>query len=421
MEDFIKKFFLQAPNANWYEIVSKLINRAKAFKIGTFNNDLEIDFFCFLCLRDFRGHYSNQFKFHLDKNNELTFFDFTRKNVDLLEKVIKNYSSTKEHFKQLNNKQGDLKMEKLIQEKIENLNKELQKIIPDLDMKVVDYTVNPIIRVNAKTASELLTKNTSNRKVNQSRVKFYHNEMEKGEWKLNGENLKFDNKGFMIDGQHRLNAIALLEDQSVNLELRLAVNPNDFATIDTGKSRTFADVLSILNVPNYSTVAAALKYLYLYDNKKMNFVIANSGKTKQGAFRISTSKHNSAALSNAELEEYFYKHRTIQEYVIQSKLLKTIATTSEICFLNYIFSRIDYETALYFFDKLIEGDSLESGDTIKVLRDKLQENSMNNKLRFSSKKRLGLIIKAWNLIRANKYKTKNILFNEKEEQFPYAK
>lgn len=83
----------------------------------------------------------------------------------------------------------------------------------------VTSEVLPIIRTtgtygNANTtevitperAAEMLSKNKSNRKINQANVRRIADDMLTGNYKLNGETIKFYADGTLADGQHRLTA-----------------------------------------------------------------------------------------------------------------------------------------------------------------------------------------------------------------------
>lgn len=62
--------------------------------------------------------------------------------------------------------------------------------------------------ITPEMAQEYLKFNTENyRSLNKLRVISYSNDMKAGKWQLNGEAIKFDTEGKLIDGQHRLQAI----------------------------------------------------------------------------------------------------------------------------------------------------------------------------------------------------------------------
>ena len=69
-------------------------------------------------------------------------------------------------------------------------------------MEIRKETITP------ELAQEYLKYNTENyRSINKFRVMSYASDMKNGKWQLNGEAIKFDVNGKLIDGQHRLQAI----------------------------------------------------------------------------------------------------------------------------------------------------------------------------------------------------------------------
>lgn len=69
-------------------------------------------------------------------------------------------------------------------------------------MTITQETITP------KMAQEYLKCNVANyRSISRQRVMSYSNDMLNGSWQSNGEAIKFDEQGNLLDGQHRLHAI----------------------------------------------------------------------------------------------------------------------------------------------------------------------------------------------------------------------
>ena len=93
-------------------------------------------------------------------------------------------------------------------------------------------------RITPEIATQILATNIDrNRPVNVSRVGMYEHDMLTGKWVDNGETIKIDSEGRLVDGQHRLRAI---ERSGVPLWLWVArgVSPDAFETVDVGLTRT---------------------------------------------------------------------------------------------------------------------------------------------------------------------------------------
>lgn len=81
-----------------------------------------------------------------------------------------------------------------------------------------------------------------NRPILTDRETSYAHDMVSGKWIRNGETIKFDTNGKLIDGQHRLRAIV---DTGLSIKMDVAYNvPEDaFKTIDTGAPRNYRQIM----------------------------------------------------------------------------------------------------------------------------------------------------------------------------------
>lgn len=99
-------------------------------------------------------------------------------------------------------------------------------------------------KVSPEEASLLLDEHNpyNYRKLNLSTVKLYAKDMADGNWKENGETIKIDINGNLIDGQHRLQAIV---DSGISVELVIVegLDPSVADTIDIGRKRSIEQYL----------------------------------------------------------------------------------------------------------------------------------------------------------------------------------
>lgn len=116
-----------------------------------------------------------------------------------------------------------------------------------------------VLEISPDVAKLWLDKfNKANRPLADSFAKEYARRMAKGQWKLNGETIKFNDKGEMIDGQHRCKAIVFY-GEPVEIECRFGLG-DVFETIDEGKKRSPSDALAVRGIPNYTNAAAAIAF-----------------------------------------------------------------------------------------------------------------------------------------------------------------
>ena len=85
------------------------------------------------------------------------------------------------------------------------------------------------------------------RNVTNTHVVHLAQQMEKGQWQLNGEGIIFDLKGRLIDGQHRLTGLVRAASKSIRAYCVFGVSDEAevFDSIDAGVGRQAADTLAM--------------------------------------------------------------------------------------------------------------------------------------------------------------------------------
>jgi hypothetical protein len=114
-----------------------------------------------------------------------------------------------------------------------------------------------IVNVTPDVAANFLKFNNKNRDTSKTNFNFIVNEMRTGRFLENGESIIFDKNGVLKDGQHRLSAI-VETGKTYKLCVVRGVNPDVMATLDTGKNRSAADVLSLNGFQNTTRLAALI-------------------------------------------------------------------------------------------------------------------------------------------------------------------
>jgi hypothetical protein len=101
-----------------------------------------------------------------------------------------------------------------------------------------------LVDVTPAQAERWLSGNIHNRKLNNARVDRMVRDMQAGRWRLTHQGVAFDPTGVLIDGQHRLWAVVL---SGLTVKMRIFFNepPENLEFIDTGASRSDADVLTL--------------------------------------------------------------------------------------------------------------------------------------------------------------------------------
>jgi len=101
--------------------------------------------------------------------------------------------------------------------------------------KIAAKPVFAVERVTPEMATQWLSTALHNRKLRPSKVRAYAEDMRCGRWTMNGESIKFDTAGHLLNGQHRLNAV-IKSGATVEMATVRGLDPSTQATMDRGLS-----------------------------------------------------------------------------------------------------------------------------------------------------------------------------------------
>lgn len=243
---------------------------------------------------------------------------------------------------------------------------------PGMKAKVMDLT--------PELAASYLETNTNNRKIRVSRVATLARVIARNEWVENGEAIKFDTDGYLLDGQHRLEAI-IMAAKEIRTLVVTGLHPQSQVSMDQGAGRTFADTLTWLGESNTTDLASTIRVL----------------KHFYSIGRVTTQNH-SASYTKEELLQFLEDHPGIRDALSppESKMNRSLLTPSVSASIYYILSDIDTDNADDFFYKLGSGDGLVKGDPIFALRYVLEQNLLRRHGKINTQHRSALTFKAWN-------------------------
>jgi len=215
----------------------------------------------------------------------------------------------------------------------------------------------------------------------------YGSAMTKRQWKITGEAVKFNTRGELIDGQHRLEAI-IASGQAVEILVVRNVPPDAVMELDTGAGRTPADLLTVAGYDYTSGVASAIRHITsLY---KVEAGTIAPGSLARERVDPETLLEYAEAFSDA-LVSCVRKTMT--------KRAKTVLSPpSMFAALYYIFAEYNQKGADQFFDTLIDGIGYEHGkkDPIYQLRTMLERFKDERHVKRAHFYKGALVIKAWN-------------------------
>jgi hypothetical protein len=101
-----------------------------------------------------------------------------------------------------------------------------------------------LVNVTPEIAYQWLKQNNFNRPMNQRLVEKYVRQMRSGNWRRTHQGIAFDSRGIILDGQHRLWAVAQ-SGQSVPMLVFLNEDLSVHDSIDSSKPRSLLDVIRL--------------------------------------------------------------------------------------------------------------------------------------------------------------------------------
>lgn len=130
------------------------------------------------------------------------------------------------------------------------------------------YTAAEFVRVTPTQARKWLENNPRNRDLREPYVLKLADDMRSGRWVVNGETVKIDTAGALVDGQHRLSAIiAANTPQTMLVATGLSTDPSVQYTTDMGQKRSLANSLTMQGEKNANVLGSAINVLWRYVNR----------------------------------------------------------------------------------------------------------------------------------------------------------
>jgi hypothetical protein len=237
-------------------------------------------------------------------------------------------------------------------------------------------------KIGPAEAQALLDTQVRNRSMRPSHVRLLARAMARNEWAQNGEPIKLDIEGRLLDGQHRLQAVI---DSGKAFEMLVVdgLMPEAQETMDNGARRSLSDVLKLRGEHNTTLLAATLGVIWRIWSR-------NPKALGGGAMRPTPQELLTLLEGNPDICDYLQAGRTAGERV----LIPASLTAA----LWYLFHQASPEDADLFFQQLRDGANLSEDSPIYLLRRFLERERASTRT-LPRYRVAGTIIKAWNLWR----------------------
>lgn len=257
-----------------------------------------------------------------------------------------------------------------------------------------------IIEITPKMAMCYLETNNHNRRLSERSVRELMTAIKNDEWQINGEAIKIDREGNLLDGQHRLHAI-VKSGRAVKSYVISNLDSETFKTIDTGKRRNNADALSLLGYRDPAMLAAASRMVMNIERNQLR---------------------SHERISNIQLEQFLERQQGIVTSVALMREIKIdhVLAGATGAALHHIFARFDRDEADIFFADLAKGSMLSDKDPVFLLREKLMFYKSRLGASLTRREAAALVIKAWNYRRTGRVVKKLLWAKKSGEAFPVA-
>ena len=245
------------------------------------------------------------------------------------------------------------------------------------------------ITVTPQLASKWLEEtNTNNRTVKEAHAHRLATDMAEGRWQgRNGEPIRFDTEGRLVDGQHRLWA-SVISDCSFDTLLVTGIDPDSYSTIGIGATKGLGDFLGpVLEEKAVVSLSAAIRIIWFWQRGEL------------ADFRNSKMQP-----STETLMQFFRDNQEIRESVhavMHIPGIRGVINTTYASLIHY--TAVKYRrrpTAEEFLNRLSDGVELSKDSPIYHLRKFLLLQRVKNARRASSVYVLHLVIKCWNTYKA---------------------
>lgn len=248
--------------------------------------------------------------------------------------------------------------------------------------------------ITPEMARVYLNTSVGNRVIKQDILRGLVSYLKNDTFKVNGETIVFDSEGSLMDGHHRLEAVAAAGVPAIFIVVR-GVERSTWTTMDSGTARSLGDVFRIEGIPNYNSVSSVVAGTYAMRNNKIGTNTLGAG-----------NKLKRDGLTRDDALGLYYKYEDTWQLAVRTGIslrnkLPGYFNVKEVGVISaylIIFLHHDAKRVTEFWDLVATGDGIYASLRSVFLKD-MQETRYK---RLTSKARQSLIATAWNIHLKNK-------------------
>lgn len=257
-----------------------------------------------------------------------------------------------------------------------------EAVVTSPNFTLVDGVLNGAVEVTPSIAELWLERNKNIRKFQASKINLFKQCMLDGKWDYNGETIKFNAEGNLVDGQNRLKA-CIEAGRSFRTSVVYGIESAD--NVDRGKPRSVGQLIQSLGIAYDSNIASAMtNFLFAYK------ITGEKSFSKPGLEAKQLTLDDAVEFVRDNITDLNHS----MSVTWRAKMLFNKCSLHAA--LHYLFSKTaGVALADEFYGGLISGTGLNANSPIYLLRERLL------KIRSSGSQPninpyAGLIIKAWN-------------------------
>ena len=270
-----------------------------------------------------------------------------------------------------------------------------------LGLHELPATFNRVL-ITKELAERFLERNTDNRPIRRGDIEELKVALTSGLFTYTHQGIAFDVRGVLQDGQQRLTAIAESGIPTL-MQISVGMPVENFDVVDTGRRRSYGDVLAKEGFHNVNKLGAQCRMIYIYDRKlQYNQKVPNAAVQQ-------------VAVDGGDL---LFESTTVGVNLYNA--FRIIATPASVA--TYLLWREvgkENEATREFLSGLITGANLIEGDPRLVLRTMIM-NTAKKKGRRYPMEHLALFLKTWNLY-VSGVTNRQIMAWRKDEKMPVIK
>lgn len=236
--------------------------------------------------------------------------------------------------------------------------------------------------------------NGINRPRSSKKISEYIEALEKDRWPVTGATIVFSKQGYLLDGQHRLQA-SKISGIPLRTFVVFGIDAGAFTMIDIGRKRTNMDAFHIEHVPNSRVAAKAIRWLHILQSDPLDRGVQISNDDAIRLYR------DESKIDRKLFDECVEKAIVIEKETKQRRFAMPSGSMSALLYLFALKSRKDADAFARLF--------VHNKGVAKPVMTQISKVMSTSGGRIKETFRNAMVVIAWNAFRSGKNCTAKML------------